>query len=376
MTKRGAGRRILLLGSYAPSLVNFRGPLIAEMAARGHEVLAAAPDLDAETRTALSRLGAEPVEIPMQRTGMNPFSDLGLCFRLRRLVRQRQVDTLIAYTMKPVIWGGIAARLAGTGTFAPMITGLGYGLTGAPSPKQRLVRALMTRLLRLALGPARVVFIQNTDDRDFLHESGALPRGTPVRLIAGSGIDLDRFPARPLPEKPAFLMIARLLGAKGVREYAEAVRRLKRSFPDVPCRLVGWIDESADAVGADELAAWQADGLEYLGFREDVRPTLAGAAVYVLPSYREGTPRSVLEAMATGRAVITTDAPGCRETVADGVNGRLVPVGDAGALLAAMTSYLEQPELAARHGAESRRMAEERFDVRRVNGDIVAELGL
>ena len=369
-------RKVLVLGSYAPSLINFRGPLIAELVERGHRVLAAAPELDGATRSALHDLGAHALDVPMQRTGMNPLSDLALLFRLTGLFRKHRPDTVIAYTMKPVIWGGIAVRLARVPSFAPIFTGLGYGLTGEPSAKQKLLRRVLVRLLRLAIAQAEAVFCQNPDDRGELERLGVLKPGDPVTMIAGSGIDLRRFRANPPPEKLSFLMIARLLQAKGVREYAQAAAELHRTHPDVPCRLIGWTETSADAIDPQELKAWKREGLDYLGFREDVRPDLKACAVYVLPSWREGTPRSVLEAMATGRAIVTTDAPGCRETVTDGENGFLVPVRDPAALTAAMQRYIDDPALAARHGAASRRMAEAVFDVRRVNAAILEALTL
>ncbi|WP_416897839.1 MAG: glycosyltransferase family 4 protein [Minwuia sp.] len=369
-------KTVLVLGSYAPSLLNFRGPMIREMVGRGHRVLALAPDFDAVTQAGVSELGAEPVHMPMDRGGVSPLGDLSLLCRLVRIFRQRRPDVVFAYTMKPVCWGGLAARLAGVPVFAAMVTGLGYGFARPTGALHAAVARALRFLLRRALAEAKVVFLQNRDDRADLEAAGVLQRDANVVMVAGSGIDLDRFPQRPVPDAPQFLMIARLLGAKGVREYAAASLRLMKQDPSVGCDLVGWIDASADAVSEAEADAWVAEGLGWHGFQEDVRPFLERTSVYVLPSYREGTPRSVLEAMATGRAVITTDAPGCRETVEDGENGFLVPVADAEALYRAMVRYVEDPALRESHGQRGRELAETRFDVRRVNQAVLDALGL
>ena len=171
-------------------------------------------------------------------------------------------------------------------------------------------------------------------------------------------------------------MIARLLGDKGIREFGAAARSLKARYPDTPIRLVGYLDQSPDSIRQAELDEIVASGVEFIGRLGDVRPAIAESSVYVLPSYREGTPRSTLEAMAMGRAVVTTDAPGCRETVVEGVNGFLVPPRDAVALAAAMEKFILDPGLAARMGAESRRIAEEKYDVNLVNAEIMRHAGL
>jgi glycosyltransferase involved in cell wall biosynthesis len=171
-------------------------------------------------------------------------------------------------------------------------------------------------------------------------------------------------------------MIARLLWDKGIREFAAAAKRLRREHPEVPIALVGYLDPSPDSLSESELAALVAAGVDFKGKLEDVRPAIAECSVYVLPSYREGTPRSVLEAMAMARAIVTTDAPGCRETVKDGINGFLVPPGDADALYEAMVRFIERPELAAEMGARSREIAERRYDARKVSADIIRHVGL
>jgi glycosyltransferase involved in cell wall biosynthesis len=173
-----------------------------------------------------------------------------------------------------------------------------------------------------------------------------------------------------------YLFIGRLLGDKGVREFAEAARLLKRNNPQVICSLVGWIDSNPNSITQAELDGWVADGrIEFLGRLADVRPAIEACSVFVLPSYREGTPRTVLEAMAMGRAIITTDAPGCRETVVHGENGFLIPVQDPKALAQAMRCFIHEPELQQSMGARSRQIAEEKYDVNKVNAVILAGMG-
>ncbi|MAY71895.1 MAG: hypothetical protein CME82_10640 [Halomonas sp.] len=209
-------------------------------------------------------------------------------------------------------------------------------------------------------------------------EEGVLLDTTAARVINGSGVDLAHFsPVAPPAQPVSFLLIARLLGDKGVREFAEAAKRIRQRHPQVRFRLAGWLDDNPDSIAEHELQAWIDDGaIDYLGRLDDVRPAIAECSVYVLPSYREGTPRTVLEAMALGRAVVTTDAPGCRETVASGVNGFLVEVKNVDALCQALQRYLEAPALIAQHGEASRARAEERYDVHRVNRSILDAMGV
>ena len=365
---------VLLLASHAPSLTNFRGPLIAEMVRRGWRVTTAAPDFDAATRTGVAALGARPVDVPMARTGMNPLADLAYRNSLIALFRREQPDVLLAYTIKPVIWGLLAARAAGVGRSVALITGLGYAFTdGTGGGLKRMIAGVMaSSLYRLALGRADRVLFQNPDDRDLFLGRGLLWDRGQISVVDGSGVDLDHYRPASLPDAPVFLMIGRLLGAKGVREYATAALALKARYPHARFQLVGWRDPGPDTVDEAELQAWIAGGIEFLGRLDDVRPALAAARIYVLPSYREGTPRSVLEAMAMGRPVITTDAPGCRETVAEGVNGLKVPPQDAAALEVAMEQLILHPEQAAAMGQASLERVRARYDVHRVNAQILS----
>ncbi|TIN11640.1 glycosyltransferase family 4 protein [Mesorhizobium sp.] len=368
--------RVVIVGSFAPSLVNFRGSLIESLVTEGHLVVALAPDLTADVVHRLRSIGAKSIQIELSRSSLSPLRDIQTIRSLRNLFREIKPDVVIPYTIKPVVWGTLAARAAGVRRIVPMITGLGYAFTGGYRPKRLLSRMVATLLYRLALGRADLVLFQNLDDMELFRSLRLLPRHVPSAVVNGSGIDLTHFAPVPMPENPAFLMIARLLGDKGTREFGDAARMVKALYPQVPIRLVGYLDETPDSISQAELDAILASGVEFLGRLDDVRPAIAQSSVYVLPSYREGTPRSVLEAMAMGRAVITTDAPGCRETVVEGQNGYLVPPRNAQALAEAMERFMANPALAARMGAESRRIAETKYDVNLVNAEIMRHAGL
>jgi glycosyltransferase involved in cell wall biosynthesis len=371
---------ILILGSAAPSLVNFRGPLIEALLARGLEVHAAAPGLrgDAKVRSWLEARGAVCHDAPFARTGLNPFHDLRALVRLRRLMRRVSPDLVFSYSIKPNIWGGLAAASLGIPSVA-LVNGLGYAFadTERASATQRFVRVIVRRLYRAATDRNRKVIFQNPDDRDDFIAAGCLGDPSKAGLVNGSGVDMAHYARAPLPEAPVFLMIARLLNAKGVREYAEAAAAFRKRHPQARCLLAGPFDPGPDGISPRDLDAWVAGGLEYLGALDDVRPALAQARIYVLPSfYREGTPRSVLEAMAMGRAIVTTDVPGCRETIRHGVEGYLVPPRDATALADAMDLMLREPARTTQMAEAAFARAQEKYDVGSVNREMMNLLGL
>ena len=372
--------KIVVIGSHPKSLVNFRGHLLAALASAGHEVHAVAPGLlsDLPSKARLDAMGIIGHDIPMARTGLNPLADLRTFFALQRLLRAIAPHATLGYTIKPVIWGSLAATMARVPRRFALITGLGYAFTGTATGKRRLVQALARWLYRRALARCELVFFQNPDDQRVFRDLDLVPATVRSVVVNGSGVDTQAFAAAPLPPLPVrFLMIARLLGDKGIREFAKAAAVVRARYPEVECHLVGGADSNPDAINSTEIAAWVSAGtLIAHGELSDVRPSIAACHVYILPSYREGTPRTVLEAMAMGRAIITTDAPGCRETTQSGVNGYLVPVADAAALAAAMLRFVDHPELIAQMGQRSRQIAEEKYDVRRVNAHMLAEMNL
>lgn len=370
--------KLLIIASYPDSILAFRGELIKSLLKQGIAVTVAAPGLSEGSipDRELEAIGAATVDFRLQRTGTNPFRDLRSTWDLYQTMRTIRPDVVLAYTIKPVIYGSLAAWLARVPRRYALITGLGNVFTRSDAgPLASIARGLY----RLALGKASKVFFQNPDDQALLQRQGVLASRTPSVVVNGSGVNLDEYRVRAMPQRPVrFLMIARLLGDKGVREFVRASRRVRSKFPDVRCSLAGWIDDNRDAVSQEELDAWiERDDVTYLGKLSDVRPAIADSWAYVLPSYYgEGTPRTVLEAMAMGRAIITTDAPGCRETVTDGENGFLVPVRSVEALADAMSRLAEDKELTATMGRRSREIAEAKYDVHKVNAVMLREMGL
>jgi glycosyltransferase involved in cell wall biosynthesis len=366
------------VGVYAESLLTFRGDMLRSMVDQGHQVLAMAPQDDPRVRAAFHAMGVTFTTIPLRRTGLNPLHDGRFVFALVRIFRGFRPDAVLAYAAKPVVYGMIAGRLARVPLRAAMITGVGSALGGGSSLRRRALAIVLRGLYSIALRQAHVILFQNPDDERRFRALGLIRKHHRLVRIQGSGVDLDRFSPAPLPDGPiTFLMLSRLLRDKGVMEYAEAARRVRRLRPDARIQLLGDYDPNPSAVSSEVVESWRTDGaLEYLGSTADVRPFLAAAHVCVLPSYGEGMPHSVLEAMAMGRAILTTDVPGCRETVTAGRNGCLVPPRDAGALTDAMLAMIDDPLRLATMGRESRAMAEERFDVHDVNRTILDAMGL
>jgi glycosyltransferase involved in cell wall biosynthesis len=368
-----AGKRIAALTSYGPTLASVRGPLLGAMVAAGHHVIASAPDSSPKVVDELKRLGVQHHRLPLARRGLNPICDLLYCFLVFRFLRRERIDVCFLYTIKPVVFGSFAARCAGLREIYSLITGLGYAFEGGP----RLLNFISKMLYRLALRSNAWVFFQNPDDRDlFVRERLVDPQKCSV--VNGSGVDLIHYFPAPVPSgRPVFLMIARLLQAKGVMEFLFAAEATKAQFPQCRFRLIGRAESGPDAIGFGGIQRFVAAGvIEYLPDCADVRPELHACTVYVLPSYREGTPRSVLEAMACGRGIITTDVPGCRETVVEDVNGYLVRAKDAADLQKAIEKFLLAPALATRMGAASRSLAEEKFDVRMINRIMLEQMKL
>lgn len=372
-------KTIVIISSQAFSLVNFRGPLIGDLVAASVTVYALAPDYDDELRQQIQAFGANPIDLQLTRTGMNPVRDFIDTLRLAALLRRLLPDVTLGYFIKPVIYGTLASWLAGVPRRVAMIEGLGYVFTasGDRQPwRRKLLKTLVSSLYRFSLSRAHKVIFLNRDDLGEFVAARLVHEEKTVNL-GGIGVDLSDWPVVPTHTQPVtFLLAARLLREKGIVEYAEAARLVKAHHPDVRFVLLGGVDPNPGGLGQAEVQAWVIEGvLEWPG-HVAVKPWLTKTSVFVLPSYREGVPRSTQEAMAMGRPVITTDAPGCRETVDEGVNGFLVPVRDVPALAEAMLRFVKNPRLIESMGHESRRLAEMRFDVRRVNARLLKILDI
>jgi len=368
---------ICIVVSLDRSLVNFRKPLIEELKRRGYRVTAIAPDITPTVKQTMSDLGVALIELPLARRSLSPWADLAYLWRLSRIFVDLKPDLIVSFTIKPNIWSSFAAARAKVRSVS-CVTGLGYMFSDRvpASVKAKLIRWVVRGLYRCATHLNWRVIFQNPDDLIDFRIAGCLPDSSKARLVNGSGVDLGHYSVTPLPSQPVFLMVSRLLGEKGVREYCEAAVVVKARHPEMEFLLVGYMEEGPDGISPSELAAWQAGGVDYRGPMDDVRLAFASASVYVLPSYREGTPRSVLEAMSCARPVVTTDVPGCRETVVDGETGRLVPVRDVPALVAAILELAADPDLRQRMGEAGLAYAREKFDVHRVNEVFISHLEL
>lgn len=378
--------KFLMISSFLPSVLNFRGKLLEAINQQGLEIHIIAPDLalfKVENKK-LEALGYHIHEVPMQRTGTNPIADLKTLWAMYNIIKKIKPDYVLSYTIKPVIYGTLAAWLAKVPHRFALITGLGYAFQNVEyGSKRSFFQKIVHGLYQQALSHSHKVFFQNPDDLKLFQDLTLLQTNLPSVVVNGSGVNVTDFNVLPFPvnaqNKPklSFLLIARLLGDKGAREYAEAAKLIKQQHPEVEFHLVGWIDENPSAIRQQELDQWVASNiLKYWGKLTDVRPAIAESSVYVLPSYREGTPRTVLEAMAMGRAIITTDAPGCRETVIQGENGFLVEVKSVTSLVDAMQEFINKPELIEQMGQRSREIALNKYDVHQVNRHMMQEMGL
>jgi glycosyltransferase involved in cell wall biosynthesis len=369
--------KVVIAANTSWYLQNFSGELIRDPASAGMDVIALAPRDDWSPR--LTELGARYVDISMNRRGMNPLADLMLLVRFYRFYSSERPDVVLHNTIKPVIYGSLAARLAGVRKIVNLISGLGFVFIGE-GMVQRALRPLVHRLYRRALRGSHKVLFLNPDDRKYFIDH-ALVSEDKTEVIPGSGVDTTRFPfvgTEANRKGCIFLFVGRILKDKGALEFVEAAKRTKQSSPDAKFQMLGRIDpDNPTHIEESVVRMWVNDGIvEYLGEVNDVRDILGRSDVVVLPSYREGVPKSVLEAMAMGKAIITTDVPGCRETVEHESNGLLVPPRDAGALARAMQYMIANPGKRKEMGKESRKIAEKRFDVRKVNEQIFRAMGL
>ncbi len=372
--------RIAVIASFAPSLTRFRLDLLREMVARGCEVHALAPEADDAVAAELSGIGVRYEAVPMARAGLNPAGDLRTLRALRRALRRIGPDLVLPYTAKPIIYGLIAARLEGVPRRFALVTGLGYAFgDDGVSLRRWLVRRLSVLLYRIALRGVMRIFVYNEADERDVKTERLVPDPALVERVAGTGINLSRFPfTSPPVGPPVFLMIARLLTEKGVLDYVEAARVLRPRAPGARFQLLGPLDPNPSGIGRAQVERWRSAGVvEYLGETEDVRPHLAACSVFVLPTYyREGVPRTIQEALATGRAVVTTDVAGCRETIQPGVSGFVVPPRDPSALAEALERFIRDEGLAPRMSAAARSRAELIYDVDAVNRQLMTGLGL
>jgi len=367
--------RILVLSSHTKSLFWFRLDMMKSFIKRGHQVIAVGSENKSEWKDKFKEHNIKYLSFNVDRNGINPLNDLKSLVELYKIIKKEKPDKIFAYQAKTVIYGSIAARMNGVKSVYSLIAGLGSIFRGE-GLKNKIVKTVMKMEYSLASKFNQKLFFQNNDDRSEFIDQGIVNKSKTV-IINGSGVNTDEFKPKPLPEKASFLFIGRLIKDKGIMEFLDAAKKVKKIYPETRFLLVGPYDSNPSALKPEDLKPYILnDIVEYFGYQEDVRPFIEKSSVFVLPSYHEGTPKTVLEAMAMGRAIITTDAPGCKETVEDGLNGFLVKKKDVDDLASKMKKLVKKPDLREKMGKESLKMVKEKYDVRIVNESIIEAMEL
>lgn len=375
--------KIVLIGTVAASFYGFRADLIRTLVKQGHTVYAFTSEYNPQDLEKIQALGAIATPYNLNRGGLNPLADLQATYALKQKISQIAPDLVFSFFSKPVIFGTLAARLAKVPRVIGMLEGLGYTFTDQPeglAKKTKVIKKVQVLLYKLALPKLdKLIFLNPDDPKDLLEQHAIQVKN--VEILGGIGLNLQDYPYQVQPavdQAINFLFIGRLLKEKGIHEFVAAAKIVKQKYPTAEFTVLGAIDQgNLGALQQSELDGLIASQvIKYPGHVTNVKEWVANTHVFVLPSYREGVPRSTQEAMAIGRAVITTDVPGCRETVENGVNGFIVPRWDANALAEKMIYFIEHPEQIEKMGNASYAIAQEKFDADKVNKRLINILGL
>lgn len=369
--------KLIIISNVSGSLVSFRGELIKKWIDLGYEVYTLAPEYKPNYREKLINWGAKAEKYDLNRSGMNPFKDLKSLINLANKIKEINPDYIFSYTIKPVIFSSLISNNLDLKGMYSLMPGLGYAFNNG-GIKNKIVNKVAVLLYKISLKNNNKVFFQNPDDLDLFVDLNLIGRGKTV-LVNGSGVDTEEYyNTKPQTEKISFLLMARLLKSKGIIEYIKAAEIIKNKYPEVEFKILGSPGSGPDAVDMNYVdQAVKNDIIDYPGRVDDVKSYIAQSSVYVLPSYyREGTPRSILEALSMGKPIITTDNPGCRETVVDGKNGFMIPIKDHKILADKMEYFIKNKEAIIDMGRESRILAEEKYDVHKVNQEIIENMDL
>ena len=375
-------KKFLIIGGECISLMKFRGELLKSIMINKYKVYACAGGNYDPIKNWFKEEGINFIPLQLNRTGINPISDLNYIFQLVKIIREVNPDIILAYTVKPVVYGLIASKICNIKNCYALITGLGYAFIPSFSFKKKIIKIIIFLLYKFSLKKAKSIFFQNQDDLKLFKDEKIISNFENSVIVNGSGVNLDYYKFKPLSakiKKINFLLIARLLKDKGIYEYVEAAKIIKKSYPEreLSFSLLGSFDTNPSAITYNEIKKWTNKGIiNYLGETNDVRPFIEQCSVYVLPSYREGMPRSVLEAMSIGRPIITTNVPGCKETVVHGKNGYIVKMKSSNELVKAMSKMINNVKQLQKMGSYSRKLVAERFNVYNVNAIILKEIGI
>ncbi|MBO9493578.1 glycosyltransferase family 4 protein [Thalassotalea sp. G20_0] len=367
--------KVAIIGTTAQTLLVFRADLIKQLIKEGITVFAFAMDYDELTMERVRKLGATPVSYSLSRYGLNPLTDLIHTWQLSCRLRELQIDVVFSYFSKPVIFGSLAARFAGVKRCVGMLEGLGYTFTPTKkiSFKRWFAKRVQVFLYRCMLSELdRVIFLNGDDQHELLENYSIKAKDT--LILGGIGLDLSNYCYSPPPKAPfRFIFIGRLLEEKGIHFYLDAAQAIKQSYPRVVFTILGQMEKKASSKKlAKRVLQYQTDGIvEFPGQVDNVVEWLTNASVFVLPSYREGFPRSTQEAMAIGRPAITTNVPGCRHSVLDGVTGFVVEINDVQALIDKMLWFIENPEAVESMGRAGREFAELHYDADKINTRLI-----
>lgn len=374
-------KKVILIGTTGSSFYGFRADLIKKLVSDGYHIYAFTSEYTESCLEKIKALGAIPICYELSRGGLNPFADIASTLELVKKIKAIEPDVVFSYFAKPVIYGSIAAKIAKVPKVIGMLEGLGYTFTDQPegqSVKTKLIRNIQVLLYKLAFPCLdKIIFLNKDDQHDLMQEYGLKVPET--HILGGIGLNLKDYKYVSAPTNIIkFIFIGRLLKEKGIFELIEAIRIVKNAYPNASFTILGDIDhQNMGALKQEILNELIAERLfEYPGYVSNVMDWIKESSVFVLPSYREGVPRSTQEAMAIGRPIITTDVPGCRETVVDGVNGFLVPKWNPAALAEKMCYFIENPEQVSLMGLESYKIAQEKFDVNKVNKKLFEIIGL
>ena len=375
--------KIVIIGTVASSILGFRINLIKALLEQEYSVYAFVSEYSQDELNDIAALGAIPITYELSRGGINPFADIKSTYELSKKIKNISPDLVFSYFSKPVVFGTLAAKIAKVPKVIGMLEGLGYAFTEQPeglSKKAQLIKSIQVLLYKIALPQLDKIIFLNPDDPKDLLETYHI-KVKQLDVVGGIGLDLDEYNYQPIDTTDlpiSFLFIGRMLKEKGIHDFIAAAKIVKQSYPNVQFTVLGAIDSSnPGALQQSELDSLiSLNIINYPGQVDNVQRWIAASHIFVLPSYREGVPRSTQEAMAIGRAVITTDVPGCRETVIDGVNGFLVEKWNPQALAEKMIYFIEHPEEIKKMGYESYKIAQDKFDAYKVNKRLINMLGL
>lgn len=378
-------KTIIIIGNTASNLYLFRKDFIISCVNKGYDVICLISEYDNDWLNKIKKLGANVETYKLSRAGLSPLSDLKTLFEIKSHIDKYRPDLVFSFFTKPVIYGSLAAKLAKVPRVVGMIEGLGSPFTVHPNGQSfriKLVKFFQISLYRIVFPFLdKIIFLNRDDPIDLIEKNKIYHKPNAVDVLGPIGLSLSDYPYKCWDDSQniSFIFVARLLAEKGIYEYLEAAKIVKLKYSNVKFKIVGGLDtENPYGLSKEELDKVIGTGIiEYPGFVNNVTDYVAQSAVFVLPSYyREGVPRSTQEAMAIGRPVITTDVPGCRDTVVDGINGFLVSKWDVDALVEKMYFFIENPEQVNIMGAESYKLALEQFDVHKVNKRLFEIIGI